>query len=36
MATLVVAGVCAPPAYKDMTLIEREELIKAVKASRGK
>ena len=35
MAMLVVAGVCAPPIYRDMTLVEREELIKAVKASRG-
>lgn len=36
MAALVVAGVCAPPIYQDMTLIERDELIKAIKASRGR
>lgn len=35
MAALVVAGVCAPPVYETLTLLEREELIKAVKASRG-
>nr|DAO53950.1 MAG TPA: hypothetical protein [Caudoviricetes sp.] len=34
MAALVVAGVCAPPEYQTLTLLEREELIKAVKASR--
>lgn len=34
MAALVVAGVCAPPRYETLTLLEREELIKAVNASR--
>lgn len=34
MAALVVAGVCAPPEYQTLTLLEREELIKAVRASR--
>lgn len=34
MAALVVAGVCAPPDYMTLTLLEREALINAVKASR--
>nr|DAK33868.1 MAG TPA: fatty acid metabolism regulator protein [Caudoviricetes sp.] len=34
MAALVVTGVCAPPVYEALTLLEREALINAVKASR--
>lgn len=34
MAALVVAGVCAPPRYETLTLLEREALINAVRAGR--